>query len=276
MNYLAAFNDFDPKTGECPQLFNDQFNLIAERARTFLKNRSIDEINEDLKEINRIINSSRLDSIDSWIKKIGDQDMMIFETPVILLKYHMNNYDNPDPTICIDETAWPKYFAILALARIGQATSVEKVKYSNLGFTEQDIKNRNLDLIAEYLADAEEAMDFADSIIEFNEIKKATKKETADNARKEIAKKQSESDREAENQRFLEHTRIKNGFIPHWEKGNFESKKQAAGTYYENLSKENKKILCPSLISENAVRTLLTHLRRHERQKDLLSDISLE
>lgn len=265
MNCLQAFKDFNPKMGECPQLFNYQFNLIAEKARYLLKDRSIFEIQNELKTIDRIINTSTLDSFHSWIKETGGEEMMVFDTPVTHLKYYMNN-DAPDLSISIDEALWPEYFAILALAFIGNAKSVEKIKYPYLGFTEEYIENSSRDMIIEYLSDAEEAVDFADSIIKFENIKDKIKNETKEKTIREINRKQSENNRGAANTRFLSNTKIKSSFIAYWQDGNFKSKNEAARQYYEDLSDEEKRILCPTLILDNAVRTLVTHLRRYERQ----------
>lgn len=44
------------------------------------------------------------------------------------------------------------------------------------------------------------------------------------------------------------------------------SKRKSAKDFFNKLSDEDKRILCPSLIEENAVRTLLDHLRDYEKK----------
>ena len=272
MNYLEAFKHFDPKTGECPKLFNDQFNEIAERARSLLKNSDNNEIEKGLRKIDRIIHSIELDINNTWIMKAGGRDVMVFDNSVTYLRYHMNNYDNSDPRYSIDNIQWPGYFAILALALIGQAKSIERINHPYLGFTEEHIENSNRDLIIDCLADSTEAMDYADSLIKIENIKK----ETAENAVQEINKKQSYRNRKAANKRFLDNVRIKNEFVPYFKNGDFKSRNKAAEQYYESLSVNEKSILCPTVILENAVRTLLAHLRRDERQNNQSPEMPLE
>ena len=44
------------------------------------------------------------------------------------------------------------------------------------------------------------------------------------------------------------------------------SKRKSAKEFFKNLSNEDKRILCPSLVEENAVRTLLDYLRAYENK----------
>lgn len=268
MNYLHSFKNFDPKTGASPELFFYQFNRVAERARALLKHRGVEEIENGLEQIDRILAASRLDSVNEWVRA-GGQEVMVFENAVTYLTYHMINYDHSDPELSVDKSLWPEYFAVLALALVGHAKSIEKVRYPYFGFTEEHAENSNRDLIIGCLADSEEAINYADFLFEFEKSDGNIKEETAENT-------QGEAKLVLANKLFMDNARIKNEFVLFWQNSAFQSAADAACRFYEKLPDRDKRVLCPALMLKYATRTLETYLRRYEHGKKQIPEASVE
>lgn len=251
MIYPGAFHFFDPQKGQFPHLFSGHFQYIAEKARIILEKRSNEEIENAFKTIIRIINIGRSHSFDDWIDKTDGEEQDFYEKPVFYLKQQIDSF-NISQKEPIKNATWQEYFAILALALIGHAKTIEKVKHPHWGRTQKENDELNHDLIANCLADAFEAVDFAQSLID---------------SEKDLKKEMKALSKRATDARYNKNREIKNQFVSFWKTGKHTIRFKAAADFYHNLSESHKRILSRHLNVDRAIRNLLTHLRDYEHNK---------
>lgn len=263
VKYLQAFKSFNPKTGAPPQRFNYQFLHLAERARAILEDCSANDIHHRLKRIDAVFKANRLDTINAWLRKSTGHNIKVYDNPVTVLQYHINNYDNSDPAYFIDNQIAPEYFAILALALIGLAKSREQEQMTYPGLEDGDAGIQKPDLMFDYLSDATEAMDCAEYLMDLKNKVKRVKKT---NGGKGIKQRPNEVGRAAGNKHVIRNTILKNELVSFYENSEPKKLDHAVIQFYRGLTSTDKKVICHKKKVENAIRFLVTHLRRHERE----------
>ncbi|MEJ2565924.1 MAG: hypothetical protein P8141_08150 [Gammaproteobacteria bacterium] len=164
MIYFYSFNSFDPKTGRMPILYGEQFEYFARRARHILRRRSRKEIQCGLNTINRMYKRWEQAFFAGQVKEAGKDDITVCLTPTLVLerqirKYHIKGRKD------FENAGWEEYFAILALALIGNAKNSEEIKYPYLNLTQKEIDESDEEAISNCLIDAMEAVRYAEYII---------------------------------------------------------------------------------------------------------------
>lgn len=260
-----TFKYFDPKKGELPGLFADQFKDIAKKARSFLNHRNVDEIDFGLKTIIWIINKRKVNPVTTWILQTGGEDTTVFENPVFYLKDQIQICDISGQAL-FKKASWQEYFSILALALIGKAKINEHYKAPFTGYLNSEMNKRNRAIVTDCLAKAKEAIGITDSFSESKTIKYVPSE-----IEKKDKKKTLLRNKNAEIISFNEKRKIKDNFVIFWQSHHFMTKADAAKQYYESLSEMDKKALCNTRISEEAVQALEAHLRKQERKLSQLS-----
>jgi len=268
VNFHYSFNSFNPKKGEMPQLFGGQFQYIADKARAILDKRSIEEIQFGLKTINWIYFEAQQNYIESMVITCGKDDATFYITPTAVLAGQIDKFDIAGQ-MDFPRAKWEEYFAILALALISNAVNYEKIEYPYLRLTKKEIEKVKQDSIGDALADAMEAVCYAESIISKMEIVKQNQKiiKEASHAQVRLRNKYTAIARHTPN------NRIKRRFLKFYEKGQFKVFAYAVKEFYKELSEEERKEICETekQIDEqirNLTRTLKRFIRNESTQLD--------
>lgn len=147
-----------------PELYGEQFEYFARKARHILRKRSSKEIQYGLDTINRMYKRWERDFFAGQPKKAGKDGITVCLTPTLVLERQIRKYDikgNKD----FENAEWEDYFAILALALIGDAKNNEDIKHPHLNLTQKEIDERNEEAISNCLIDAMEAVRYAEYVI---------------------------------------------------------------------------------------------------------------
>jgi hypothetical protein len=158
-----------------------------------------------------------------------------------IVKYR-RNYTH----IIDDIYTWPVYLGLLALARLQEFEQVYEFLEDHFEYEHKEFKP--YEQLSNYTAGAEEALDAIWYIKYLDELE--THRKTT----------LSERNRKSANAGHRPRDEIKQAFVHSFIKNDGNNKSEAARKYYRSLSREDKRILCPSLIKENATRTLINAL----------------
>lgn len=222
-----------------PRLFGGQFQYIADKARAILEKRSIEEIQFGLKTINWIYFESEQAYIEGMLITVGKDNATFYITPTSVLA---NQTDKFDITGQVDfqKAQWEEYFAILALALIGNAANYEKIEYPYLRLTKKEIEKLIQDSIGDSLADAMEAVCYAESIISKNELIKQNPKITKEAVNAQIRLR----NQYAAIVRHSPKNIIKKQFVKFYEKGQYKVFSFAVKEFYKELSEDERNEIC--------------------------------
>jgi len=122
-----------------PQLFGGQFNYIVGKARNILAKRSNKEIQFGLKTINWMYSHAERAYLEAMIIELGKEDITVYITPTVVLAHQIDKFDIEGQKD-FEKASWEEYFAILALALIGNAVNYEGIKYPYLKLTKRKSK----------------------------------------------------------------------------------------------------------------------------------------
>lgn len=229
---------------ELPEIYTHEFSKYLDRAKSLvdLPSYSIHLLNDVSKALSNLFEHRfgdyllPLDNPRSLRSEFNGHAELLYRNLGTLseLNFELRDY---------------QYFGVLALASISEALFFDAYLPSKQ-FPEDWARE---DEVLSCLSQTVEAVSFGEAV--HPSRSPLTKK-----IRTEIAKKGSdkrhEPARKIKNQFIRSYTQNKSGL----------SKRQSAKDFYRELSGEDKRILCPSLVEENAVRTLQDYLRAYKKQ----------
>lgn len=159
----SSFKYFEPIKGPVPASRGMQFAYIADKARTILKNISRKTIDDLLSNTEFLINQNQQPYI------YGDLELdyrTFFISPAAILKFAMRT----EKRKWVDELTlnqWADHFAVLALALIGQSALFKAAELKKLRrLSDEEIAKEEQEWTQSLIADAAEAVDVAESLIE--------------------------------------------------------------------------------------------------------------
>ena len=163
---------FDPFNGDVPASEGTAFGDIVKRATRILeqdKQRSIDEINACLPHLDEMLRKGEelftLESIR--VLDTTDEDTY-YQSDTKILRFYMERFELEQQE-SFPVTTWSDYFAVLALAMVGEAHNTERSDELDLfvkeGFTTQEqVKEYTSQIIKDYAIDGMEAVSFAEHL----------------------------------------------------------------------------------------------------------------
>ncbi len=225
---------------ESPNLYEDHFRLVVQRASRLvnLPAHNIHLFNE--------ASSALLDLFHKEFSEYkSDQNIksstprLIYQNLGILAKLNFNLSD-------------AQYFGLLALSMVDEAILIENYMTPKLNQYDWGME----DEVLLCLTSATEATCFGEAL----EPLKSSFSSSIESEVKRRAQRGA-------NKRYEPIRKIKNNFLRVFDKNaQKKSKAQVARNYFRSLSEDEKKILCPTLIEANAVRTLTEHLREYRKK----------
>lgn len=250
--YLFAFDAFDPMSDEAPAYSSETLRDIVGRARAVLKGRTSRQLKDGLQ---------RLDWMLAETCNQFQQDELI-KAPHLeahepsaetLLTRSMEMYDI-EAQSALPDAIWAEYFAILALAHIGEIATARRgpIFGSTLGAREKEwwfVESTHAHAIQ-----AMEAVCCAEHLVTQAVVQVAKQEKISLQARQAAIK------------RHADITRLKQEFFDYYHAGTFSSYVAAAHSFYDGLPRDRQKLLAPT----NAVRTLSEALSKHERPMQAL------
>lgn len=148
---------------------------------------------------------------------------------------------------------WPEYCAIIALAILSDAINeLDEIDRMPKASRMRDAKWFNY---SDLLASATAALIFGEG------LRSTSNTGTDDSKRRNDKRVLSLQGHSAAIARHKPRSRIKTQFIKFCQAGTYASKAEAARSFYRSLEEEEKRILCPSLVERNAVRTLTSIIK---------------
>lgn len=252
-----VFAHFHPL--ESSLLEEPEFCLLqpaALRARALLKSRTAGEIHEAA----NFLDSLRI-QLEANVNQVALEHLhttIDTEYPVsvaLALHLYMPKIDliKESP---LDKPFWPEHFAILALAKIGEAVRIARIPWPFADLAERPDPHAH---IPSYAMDALEAICYAESLAG-NLGSEASLKTMLDQAVASNSRKQRKAAAET---RHAPARAIKDRFVELVDRGTFPSVREAARKFYQALSEEERRALCPSLKEENATRNLTDYYREN-------------
>lgn len=242
MELFGVFQYFDPLKGEVPNHPLDSFEYTADKARKILRNRNQSKILFGYQTISLLIKEAENESI---IPLSESEEKIVFLSPTISLKSKMDFDISNQPEY--PNASWPEYFAILALALIGE------VKHYEIKSEEDFDENTKTEAIESLATDATEAITYAESLIEKTRAENEIIKKQEDKARLNRQKGGSSKNKKG--------NRLKQKFIEFYRNGTIESRSHAAECFIKRYKADFENVFKES----NRKRALLDGLREYER-----------
>lgn len=253
-----------------PQIFGGQFQYIANKARNILEQRSIEEIQFGLKTINWIYFESEQAYIEGMLIMVGKDDATFYITPTVVLASQIDKFDITKQ-VDFPRAQWEEYFAILALALIGNAVNYEKIEYPHLRLTKKEIEKQKRDSIGDALADAMEAVCYAESILSKNEILKRSPELIDESLNSQIRLR----NQQAAIARHEPKNYIKRQFVKFYKKGQYKVFAFAVKEFYKALTGEERKEICDTDKEiDKQIRNLARTLKRYIKNESIQLDDS--
>lgn len=263
MHFYYSFNSFNPMKGGMPELFGGQFKYIADKARNILAKRSIREIQFGLKTINWMYSHAELAYLEAMIIELGKEDITVYITPTVVLAHQIDKFDITEQ-VDLPNAQWEEYFAILALALIGNAVNYEKNDYPYLRLKKTEIEKIRQESIGDALADAMEAVCYAESIISKNEFIRENSKIIKEVVNTQIGLR----NKYAAIVRYTPKNIIKRRFVDFYIKGQFEVFSFAVKEFYEELSEDQRKEICDTTKQvDEQINNLTRALKRYMKNE---------
>jgi hypothetical protein len=239
VHFSYSFNSFNPIKGGMPQLFGGQFKYIADKARNILAKRSNREIQFGLKAINWMYSHAELAYLEAMIIELGKEDITVYIAPTVVLAHQIDKFDITEQ-VDFPKAQWEEYFAILALALIGNAVNYEKMEYPYLRLKKTEIEKIKQESIGDALADAMEAVCYAESIISKKEFIRENSKIIKEVVNTQICLRNKYA-------AIVRHTPkniIKRRFVDFYKNGQFKVFALAVKEFYEELTEGERKEIC--------------------------------
>jgi len=248
MNFMGAKLDHVYLLGALPSSYSHQFEHLVIRAKALIKSPGyfIHDLNDALAKLDHLLCSEFNDYyLDlSNPKSLSNN----FFSHAELLYKNLDTIKIPS-----NEFTWCQLFGILAIAEIENTIQFEYFISPSCKEEQEALDDETLSgLIA-----ATEAVCYGEALepnrSPFNALVKAERSKAA----------QANS-----NKRHNPSRKIKDKFIRYFhEQTSPISKAQTARNFYDTLSDEQKRVLCPTNIRSNAVRTLMEYLKKFERKR---------
>lgn len=254
MKVPSPFGYFDPVTGTPPSIGGADLIYVVKRARKILHRRSSDDINYAMLTLNWILHQERRDLIVETMKRNGEDTSYL--SPTFILRYQMELFDISGQERLRD-AAWPEYFAVLALALVGNVFRPPLALRSNKKLGEAEISARYREYALQLSTDAMEAICFAEVLLEKAVDTQALRKDR-------ISVAAALDDMQSWEQR----EQLKSGFLEFFLANRFSSTAEAARAYLEQLNPSEKNALQDS----TSIATLTDALRSFEDRAQAFED----
>lgn len=261
-----AFNYFDPLNGQVPEVPGAALEPIARRARHLLRDRKPEELDYALRSLLWMVDQSESSAIQKQVSAgIMDRDTLDYPerfpmSEAQLLFHFMDGFDiTGQPNF--DKASWPDYFATLALAHIGDIALLHSGPLTASNRPEVEKNLSLLELSIPSIIRATEAISIAESLSRDAQVRALTSTQK-DELKKEAISLKSQT---ASLARWSKLRQIKENFIQFFGDQDFPTVAEAARAYFDDLSPEDRRIICPTLIKENIVRTFQATINKSKK-----------
>lgn len=239
MSFQYSFTLFNPKTGETPKSYSEEFKGIAKRARNILEHRTEVEIRLGLEIINRMYFQWEHVYIEGQKIKPDRQSAFFELTPTQVLIPQLETFDiNPGEEF--KNARREEYFAIVALALIGNAVNADGTRRPYSEFSPKYIEINDRDSVTRALEESEEAVDYAEYLVKKRQLGNPDSKINIDEfINEEISRKKSEQTKSAANERHDKKKEIYCRFVEFLVEGRFKVFRVAVKQFYEKLTEKD-------------------------------------
>jgi hypothetical protein len=262
---FTAFHYFDPLKGEIPSVEGFPLDSLVKRARHLLKGRRRKEIDYALASLLWMIDQGRTRTLVHQVEtglldwEVQDYAERASLSEAQVLLHHMRGFDiTGQPNL--KQANWPEYFATLTLAYIGNMVVCQQEALTPQYSGELDTASNVNECASHSCTRATEALAIAEAL---TSASPTTSPAPAGSKLPTALRVQY-----AAITRWSRSNKIKEEFVLFYYAGKYHSVAEAARIYYENLSAADRRILCPSGVKKNAVRTLQEKIKAHKRSTD--------
>lgn len=268
MVYVDAFKHFEPIAGQLPDALEFVFKDILVRARSFLEGiprTDIEAAAENLGWFSQLLDLPYIG--DELVERLGVEPLSVFAedtywlellyyrlTPVARVMTALRKPLEERSHDVIKRVTWEQHFAVLALVQVASAVEeFETMAKEGLG---EPYPSAHWTQVAAEAVEAAESVAIAELLQREGELRGQIDRVGEENRKKA---------RKAALIRHAKNRRVKEAFVAFKDEYPDLSGREAARRYYQGLSEDEQRVMCPTLKVENAVRTLTDLLAQRRR-----------